>query len=163
MQFNYLSHAKKRQKQQKERKKTDNAESKTISHQCSASPRLLLPSFLSFPAWFLCLPIHGWCLTRERGEGREVQAARSICITAAASAWLDWCSGRLGPAPRAKSALAWLPNSNARKWVSACVFGRRKSESWEERTESWTVTKAVNKERGEQRGEKRAMLWSSWP
>lgn len=51
----------------------------------------------------------------ERGEKGVGVASASICITTVANAWLDWCSERAAPAPRANPPLTrpWLPSSGS--------------------------------------------------
>lgn len=81
-------------KKQKKAKKKKNVDSKTMSQQCSSSPRLLLPPFLSFPAWFLCSPIRAWRLRRKGVGGgcrqRDLSASLprpALGLTGAAEEW----------------------------------------------------------------------------
>lgn len=75
------------------------------------------------PCLVLCSPIRGWRLRREEGEGGCRQRDLSASLPRPAL-WLDWCSGRVGPAPRANPALTrpWLPQrQHTRANERACV------------------------------------------
>lgn len=78
----------------KKGKKTDNSDSKTMSQQCSSSPRLLLLSFLSLPCLVLLLA-HPRLAFEEEGRGggyrqRDLSASLprpALGLTGAAEEW----------------------------------------------------------------------------
>lgn len=78
----------------KKEKKTDNSDSKTMSQQCSSSPRLLLLSFLSLPCLVLLLA-HPRLAFEEEGRGggyrqRDLSASLprpALGLTGAAEEW----------------------------------------------------------------------------
>lgn len=56
------------------KKSFHNADSQTMSKQCTSSPQPPLSQLISFPAGCLCLPIRGW---RSRRGGRQMTGGGS--------------------------------------------------------------------------------------